>query len=237
MKVVIGILLTLLSVSIDAAPQGRHIFVEGEGVYTATPDSAKIKLKLEFKGNTALGAKQAADSAFKDFVSGIGEFDIAEDDFSSSKVVTRVNTDYDLEGRRVNDGYIATRGITLTLNNLEQLNIFLDYALSKGVKEIRDVDLKSSKEKEYQAKAKEMAIKSAISEAKDTAEMFGMVLGSVYSINSNYSDSYDFYSFDKEAVEKITVTASRMPKEMNQYLKAKINFSASIEAIFDLEKP
>lgn len=237
MKFVASLILALASFTIAAEPPGRHILIEGEGVYTATPDNARINLKLEFKKDTALLAKQATDTAFKDFISGIKEFNIKEDDFSTSKIVTQANTDYDLDGREVNDGYIATRGITLTLNNLNQLNQFLDYALSKGVKEIRDVELKSSKEKEYQAKAKEMAIKNAISEAKDTAEMFGMKLGAVYSINSSHSSNYDFYSFDSVSYEKITVTASRVSNELNQYLKAKIKFSANIKAIFDLENP
>lgn len=241
MKVIISLLLVLVSFTLSAEPQGRHIFVEEKGVVTAKPDIATISFELNAKNDDSHLAKKAVDTTFNQFLKGLKEFDVKAEDISASSLLTERNYQYDEQGNDIPQGFTAKRTVKITLRNLQKLNKFLDYALSVGMGVIESVDLSSSKKAEFKEQARAEAIKKVISKAESTARLFDMELGTVYSIDSGYSRSYQSYGFANDS-EKIVVTGSRIninKKDIfeGQYLEAKITFSESVKVVFDLIEP
>jgi|GEM_PF-2640610 len=236
MKKIIGLLCLVMGLSALAAPQGRHIMIEGQGVVTAKPDVVEIKFELIAKKDTGLEAKKIVDEIFNDFLSGLDKFSIKKEDISASSILTENNYQYDDNGNEQIVGIIATRTITVKLLDISELNSFLDYALEKKMDVVDKIDLTSSKINELKDQARRKAVDDAIRKAKVSAEFFDAKLGPVYSVNYGYSNSYQNYGFHNDA-ETIVVTASRIDRKdlvQGQYLEAQITFKESVNVIFDL---
>ena len=164
---------------------------------------------------------------------GLGKFNVDEKNVSASSISTAPEYSFGDNEKRVLDGYRASRNLKVTLNNLEHLNAFMDFALSVQLDEITRVELKSSKEAELKNEARALAVADAKERGSLLANAFGATIGKIYSIGSSTDDSIGRYGVNN-GIERI---GSRMgkPQVTGQYLQENMVFSASISVVFDLE--
>lgn len=220
----------------SSLPNNRHISVVGTAQLKAKPDIAVIHLEVESFKTTSFEAKKDVDKRVNDFLGGLAQFNIDEENVSASNISTQPNYSYSNSDKRELDGYTANRNIKVTVNDLKNLNVFMDFALSVQIDEIRNIELKSSKADELKDEVNTLAVKNAKEKGRSLANAFDAQLGKIYSINSTSNNMRHRYGANSD-IERIEVTGSRMSKLLSpgKYLQENIVFSASVSVVFDLE--
>jgi len=223
--------------SSSSLPNNRHIEVIGTAKVKAKPDIAVIHLEVESLKSRSADAKKAIDDRVNNLLQGLAKFNINEENVSASNISTQAYYSYSENDKRELEGYIATRSLKVTLNDLKNLNAFMDFALSVQINEINNIELKSSKADELKDEVNALAVKNAKEKGKSLANAFDAELGKIYSINSTSNNSRHRYGANSD-IERIEVTGSRLfnkPSGPGKYLQENIIFSASISVVFDLE--
>lgn len=240
MKIIWAILLMAfcaVSMANTSLPPNRHISVHGKAKITAKPDTAKITFEVKVIKDQALAAKKEVDTRVNRLLDGMEKFGVTEGNVSASNLLTEPHVTYKEDDTETTAGYVATRTLTVTLNDLKRLNDFIDFALSVEINEIENIELMSSNADKLRDRVKALAVQNAKSKGASLANAFGAELGKIYSINSNtYGSSYGYGSHG--GIERIEVTGSRLDPDdfaPGRYLQATINFTAEINVVFDLE--
>jgi uncharacterized protein YggE len=219
----------------NSLPDNRHISIVGTAQLTAKPDIAVIKLEVESLKTKSIDAKKDVDERVNNFLDGLAQFNIDEENVSASSITTQPNYSYSSNDKQELDGYTANRNIKVTLNDIKRLNAFMDFALSVKIDEIRSIELKSSKADSLKDEVNSLAVKNAKEKGRSLANAFDATLGKIYSINSTSNNNRYRYGENSD-IERIQVTGSRVSKPRpGKYLQENIVFSASISVVFDLE--
>jgi uncharacterized protein YggE len=220
----------------SSLPNHRHISVVGTAQLKVKPDIAVLHLEVESLKSTSLEAKQEVDNRVNNFLDGLAQFGIDEDNVSASTVSTEPQYSYSKMDSKKLDGYIAQRNLKVTLNEITQLNTLMDFALSVKLNKIRNIELKSSNEQSFKDEVNDLAVKNAKQQGVSLAKAFDAKLGRIYSINSTSNQSRQRYGANRD-IEHIMVTGSRMNQSAKpgKYLQENLVFSASISVVFDLE--
>lgn len=233
MRTILGLLLSMAVSTVMAGtplPDGPHIVVAGEGKTTVKPDSARVSVGFEQRASQPLPAKQTVDRQVNALLAGSERFGIAEAGIRASDLSVSEDVDYDDKGRRISNGHVAERSVSVVLNDLERLNEFLDFCLSVGASDISQVSFESSRAAELRAEAKRKAVTSAREKGEEMARAFGTRLGQVYSIDSVNSRSTD--GWGAVTLDRIQVTGARL--ESGRYLQPTVDYSESVHAVFEL---
>lgn len=225
-----------LSFANTPLPNGPHIAVTGNAEMKAMPDLAIVHLSLESIKKTSLDAKRDVDERVNNLLDGMDKFNILEDDVSASNISTEVRYAYNRNERDKIEGYVARRTLKVTLNKLEHLNAFMDFALNVKVNAIRNIELKSSKEKQLKEEVNALAVNNAKIKGNSLARAFDAKLGRIYSINSSSNQNRHRYGAN-ERVERFAVSGAMNDSsaKAGRYLQENIVFSASVSVVFNLE--
>ncbi len=220
----------------NSLPNNRHISVVGTAQLKAIPDIAVVHLEVESVKIKSVDAKKDVDIRVNKFLDGLAKFNINEENVSASSITTQPNYSYSHNDKRELDGYTANRNIKVTLNDLNNLNSFMDFALSVQIDAINNIEFKSSKADKLTDEVNALAVKSAIENDNSLANAFNAKLGKIYSINSTSNSSRYRYGANSD-IERIEVTGSLInePSQPGKYLQENIVFSSSISVVFDLE--
>lgn len=232
MRFISLVVLALFSVNLLAnspLPNNRHISVTGEAQLEAKPDTAVISLNVESAQKESIDAKQEVDKRVNLLLGGLANFNIKEDDISASRISTEPDYDYQ-QRERVLIGYRATRTLKITLNDIEKLNDFLDFALSVKINQIQNIELKSSDEKNLKDKVNALAVKNAKEKGSSLAQAFDAKLGNIYSINSTSNHKRSRYGANHD----VEMMMARQSAPKGKYLYENIVFKANISVVFDL---
>jgi len=233
---IILIVFSVMSQANSSLPDNRHVSVQGTAKITAIPDIVRISLEVKSIKKTALDAKKEVDKRVNQLLYGLDKFDVKENGVSASSLLTEPHITYTDDDTEVISGYVATRTLKVTLNNIAKMNDFIDFALSVEVNEIEDIQLLSSKAKELRDEVNLLAVKNAKEKGLSLAKAFDAELGKIYSINS--SSNRTRYGYRTANTERIEVTGSRLdPNDLvpGRYLQATISFTSSISVVFDLQ--
>jgi uncharacterized protein len=213
-------------------PDTPHIVVSGEGKTSIAPDSARVTFSFQQRAPRPLPAKQAVDSAVNGVLQGLGEYAIDDNDVSASSLTTREDVDYSDDGKRVSNGFVASREVTVVMRQLERLNDFLDAGLASGADDIDSIAFESTQADRLRAEARAEAVQGAQRRAAAMAAAFGASLGPVYSIDS--VNSRHDARFAGRSLDRIEVTGSRLPG--GRYLQPTVAFTESVSAVFELRR-
>jgi uncharacterized protein YggE len=225
-----------LSQANTSLPSNRHIAVTGKAEMMAMPDIAIVHLNVESTKKTSLDAKKEVDERVNNLLDGLSQFKIDEANVSASNISTEVRYSYNRGERDKIDGYIARRSLKITLNDIEKLNAFMDFALSVKIDAIRNIELKSSKEQALKAEVNALAVKNAKAEGETLAKAFDAKLGRIYSINSNTNQNRHRYGANNDAEQyDVSARMGSASAKKGRYLQENIVFSASISVVFDLD--
>lgn len=210
-------------------PDGPHVVSRGEGRVTTSPDLAVIDFAIEGRGPDSAAAKAVADRAADGLLTATTRFSIAGKDIDPSGL--RVGEDVEVSdgGRRVSNGFSATRRVQVKLRDLPRFNDFLDAALAGGGVALTNIEFESSRKDALMAEARSLAVAEARERASGLARAFDARLGKVYSIESTRTGGVrSGYELDR-----IEVTGARM--RTSRDIQPEVEYTTTIEAVFELE--
>ncbi|USD41539.1 oxidative stress defense protein [Vibrio sp. SCSIO 43135] len=180
---------SVASFSVFANPSFPHIATTGYGEVVAKPDMAEFSVKVVETTLTAEQAKQTVDKVVEDFLASLKSNGVEADNFTSSNLYLTPQYHYPKKGKPELVGYRATRSVTVVVEDLSQLNQYLDLALADGINQVNNIRLKVKDEASYQEQARMAAIKDANQKAKSLAEGFEQELGPVWRVNYNMQNN------------------------------------------------
>lgn len=218
----------------SSLPNNRHISVTGNAQLSAKPDIAIVHLQVEDIQTESAMAKKEVDKRVNQLLDGLATFNIDEENVSASNISTQPHYNYSRNNKREIDGYKARRSLKVTLNNLKHLNAFMDFALSVKINEIRNIELKSSKEDALKNEVNALAVADAKSKGQSLAQAFDAKLGRIYSINATSNNSYHRFGSNQE-VERMAMSVQMDKSAPGRYLQENIVYNASISVVFDLD--
>lgn len=176
----------LVSLGVYAnSPDFPHLQTTGYGEVTATPDMAEFTARIVETTMTAEQAKQTVDKVVTDFLAQLKDQGVDDDNVSSSNLYIAPQYHYPKSGQPELVGYQASRTVNVTVNELADLNQYLDIALSSGINQVQNVQLKVKEQAKYQEQARQAAIKDANAKAKSLASGFGKTVKGVWRIDYN----------------------------------------------------
>ncbi|KOO13538.1 hypothetical protein AKJ18_17380 [Vibrio xuii] len=189
-KVTAALSLSVISfASFATSPDFPHLATTGYGEVVAKPDMAQFSVKVVDSTMTAEQAKQSVDSSVTAFLKALSDEGVENDDISSSNLYITPQYHYPKKGKPELVGYRASRSITVTVDELADLNRYLDLALNSGINQVDNIQLKVKDQATYQQQARLEAIKDANSKAESLAKGFGKEINGVWRIDYNMSGS------------------------------------------------
>lgn len=181
---------SLFSLSVWAnTPNFPHLVTTGYGEVIATPDMAEFTVKVVESTMNAEQAKQMVDNVVNDFITQLKEEGVTGASINSSNLYLTPQYHYPKKGKPELVGYRASRTVKVKVDDLANLNQYLDIALSEGINQVDTIRLKVKDEAKYQQQARLAAIKDANAKAASLADGFGQELGSVWRIDYNVPNS------------------------------------------------
>src|SRR5690554_718234 len=214
--------------AVASIPTGPHITITGTGEIQVKPDSAVLSLQVRAEEDTSLAAKAEVDTRVNKLLAGLERFGVSESDISASSLSTDQNVQHNRDGESKVIGYRARRTLTVTLKDLNQLNDFMDFALSVEINEINNIQLTASNADELNAQALAAAVENAKQQASHLAKSFDAELGTMYSINAGQTNSrFAYGAHEMRAVMADAAAPGR-------YLEETITFNANINVVFNL---
>ena len=214
-------------------PDAPHVVANGEGEIVVAPDMATVTLTAQYKNQNPAAAKQAVDRSVNAVLKLAAQFGLATADVTASDLSLDKRWHTDDNDRRIDDGYAASREVTLKVHDLAKVNVLVDAALAAGMNTIDGVDFESSREEELRLQARAKAALDARAKAIELAKGFGATLGPVYSINSLNSNLAQSYG-GATTLDRIQVTGSHI--DAGQYLQPTVTYSERVSVVFELKR-
>ncbi len=162
-----------------------HLVTSGYGEVVATPDMATFSVKVVEITMNAEQAKTNVDQVVAAFSQRLLDSGVKRNQITSSNLYVTPQYHYPKTGKSELIGYRATRSVSVEVDDLSNLNQYLDIALEENINEVDDIQLKVRDEEKYQQEARLAAIKDAEQKAQFLAKGFGRELDSVWRIEYN----------------------------------------------------
>jgi len=160
----------------------KLVTVTGEGMVTATPDSAIIRLGVSSQGKTARAASDANAKDMSAVLAAIKETGIAERDIRTTSLSLNPIYDPNKTGPARLTGFRANNQVSVKIRDIGKLPSVLDRAIAAGANEMSGIEFLVS----TQAKLLDQARAAAIADARRKAELYanaaGMKVGRVMAI-------------------------------------------------------
>lgn len=213
-------------------PDVPHVVASGQGKVSVKPDTARVQFDFEQRAPQPLQAKLGVDAAINRLLDGLGAYGVADADITASSLDASEDVDYDDDGKRISNGFIASRSVTILLRDIDRLNAFLDNGLASGAHGIGAVGFESARKEALREEARKHAVADARTKAANMAIAFGAQIGPVYSIgsiNSHYENQYGATTLDR-----VEVTGSRVKR--GRYVQPEVEYTETVNAVFELRR-
>ena len=161
------------AVSVQAQdPNFPHLVTTGYGEVVAKPDMAQFSVKVTETTMNAEQAKAAVDKVVTAFTAQLKATGVNAQHISSSNLYLAPQYHYPKSGQPELVGYRASRSVTVEVDDVANLNQYLDVALANGINQVDNVQLKVRDEAKYQQQARMAAIEDAKLKARSIAKGF-----------------------------------------------------------------
>ncbi|MGB3773746.1 MAG: SIMPL domain-containing protein [Leeuwenhoekiella sp.] len=154
------------------------ITVSGQGEITVVPDQVTISLGVETSGEKAEMVKTANDNAIDNIIKYALKNGIKQNNIKTQYVNLNKNFNY----QDKTTSYSASQTLKLKMEDLNDYEDLIAGLLSQGVNSINGIEFSSSKMKEYEQKARSMAMQNAKEKADQYAGSAGKTVGQVMMI-------------------------------------------------------
>lgn len=201
-----------------------HIQTSGFGEVKVMPDRALLRLRVEEQGQTAEEAKSAADSSVDSLFELWMNAGIKREQIESSNLYISPQYHYAKNDRpRELVGYKASRSITLHVEDISQLEQYMDMAMTAGVNRVDSITLQSSQLEQHQQRALQLAIEDAKTKAARLAAGFDQEIEQAWRIN-----------YSPARIQPMRAQAMDSQLETNSYQDQSIAINERVEVIFKL---
>lgn len=161
------------------------ITVVGEAREEVAPDQAVLSGQLISKAKKLSIAKEENDGLAKRVASVAAAFDIPKEKIAASNVYIAPEYVWNQgENKQDQVGYIVSRNLSITMDNMEIHERLLSALLDKGIDQINGVQFNIADPESHQDKLRVKALENAHKRAQILAEAAGAKLGKVISINT-----------------------------------------------------
>jgi uncharacterized protein YggE len=229
-QILIIALLSLGAVSCHAQTSQRTIITSGSGLVSVSANMAELRLQLQAVDRNSAVAKQDVDSRVNDFIRALKRIGIDKTDVIAPTLRLSPNYEYINQKQRFT-GFRATRSVTVTLSDLEQLNELMDTALDSGIDQIGQLQLKVRDEQQYQLQAREQAIEDSKQKAQALAQAYGAKLGPIVQVRYQAAATNSPVPCGRPEAMMSRSASS----DMGQYIQDSIQFRDLVEVIFELQ--
>lgn len=200
----------------------RTIHVQGYDEIKVDPDSARVEMAVTIVDKDVLKAKKEVDKTMSAVLDVAKKLEIAQDEVTATQL--RVNAQYSYDnGKNELIGYEATRGITVTLRKLTQLDELLNACIQAGVNQVDEIELVTSKEKELKAQVLTLAIANAKEKAGILAAGFDAKVGKVQTVSA------------ERGAFAMSLSAPIEGLSADTYKPGKIKIVAELDVVFQLD--
>lgn len=164
-------------------PNFPHLVTTGYGEVIAKPDMAEFSVKVTETTMNAEQAKAAVDKVVTAFTAQLHASGVTAQQISSSNLYLAPQYHYPQSGQPELVGYRASRQVTVTVDDVANLNQYLDIALAQGINQVDNVQLKVRDQAKYQQQARMAAIEDAKLKARSIAKGFKRNLAGVWRVD------------------------------------------------------
>ena len=180
-----------LVLAASVAAQAGSLRVTGEGSVSAVPDSAEVRMSVLAAGPRAEPAMAELSANLSDILTALKNAGIAESDLQTTSlrldpVFAPYNQREDNRPPRI-DGYRASTGLSVRVDQIDRLGMIIDAALSAGANGFDGVQFLLSDTSEPRRTARVRAVDDAFQKARTYAEAAGLRLGDVLEITEGGS--------------------------------------------------
>jgi len=210
----------------------RTISTNGYGEVKVQPDIAKLHLNVTVSKKQALDAKKEADLRINKLLVDLKNNNIDDKDIIASNLQTSPRYEHSSISGRKFVGYQASRGIEVTIRNLERLTDIMDVALANNIQTINQIVYESSAADKHKDQARLNAIADSKNKAGFLAQAYDAELGAITTINyhSNHRVSQSYSENMVMADAKFSSASSNR----GVYKTREITFTDNIQVVFDL---
>jgi uncharacterized protein YggE len=199
----------------------RQIKVSGAGSVVSTPDLFSFVVHIEEKGELAGDLNKVIVAKTSKAVITLTDIGVPKKSIQSLQVRFNPWIEYKREGNQ-QKGFILSRKINVTLDELSQYDQAIDALLKIGITRIDGFNSTSSKSAEHYKTALQQALLNAKSLATKMAETLGLKLGKVMTISEQTSGHAAPVQMD--ALRSVK-SSSYQPGEMATQAKVEMVFS------------
>ena len=165
----------------------RVLHVSGSGAVEAAPDRAVVTLGVETEAETAVEAMAENSELMQAVIAAVEAEGVAEADIQTRTL--RLRPRHAETAPRVNGperelvGFRAENLVEVTLRDVDAIGGVLDAALAAGANRVESMRFMASEAAELRSQAREAAWQDAAQKADELAELAGVTLGDVLTID------------------------------------------------------
>ena len=166
-----------------AEPPVRTIKVAGGSGINVVPDEVILSLKVVTENKDLLAAKSDNDARTRSVLALAEKYRVQPKHVQIEQM--RLDPKYDRaesRGEQKLIGYSFARGIDITLHDFEILDPLLSDVLKAGANRVQNILFRTTKHREQQFEARQMAVAIAKEKASHLAELSGLMLGKAIAI-------------------------------------------------------
>jgi uncharacterized protein YggE len=199
----------------------RTIEVSGVGSISSVPDRFSFSLNIEKKGRNASDLNVLITNKTAEIVQTLIEIGVDKKAIQSLQVQFSPWIQYNGKERE-QKGFILSRTVTITLDNLKHYELAIDAVLKLGVNNINRFNYSDSNTEENYQAALQQALLNAQSRAKNMAKVLDLKLGQVISI---LEQSYG-------QVRPVQLEMRSMAKSSDSYQPGEMTTEARVKVVF-----
>jgi uncharacterized protein YggE len=173
-----------LSVNAQAAPQPvpvpSGLSVVGDSTVRAEPDVAYVTTGVQTRAPTAKQAQDDNTKRMTDVLAAIKRLGVKDEDLRTSGV--SLSPQYNPRTPEQIDGYVATNGVTITVQDVKRVGEVLDTAVTSGANQAGGIQFGIKDDTPLRQKALDGAVKAARARADAIAGAAGMKIAGVQSL-------------------------------------------------------
>jgi uncharacterized protein len=152
-----------------ATVEPPQIIVTADGVISATPDQAWIRIGAETRSKNSKDAQQRNAEAMTAVVQKIASFGIPKEAIRTTALDLQIEFDY-ANNRQTPRGYVARNTVEVRVDDLTKLGDVLDSVVASGATMIHGLRFDVKQREQIEGQALQAAVKSASAKAQAIAQ-------------------------------------------------------------------
>jgi uncharacterized protein YggE len=195
------ILLALISImlfsftAVGLAQDPRTICVTGEAEVRVVPDEVVLSLGVESNDIILENAVKQNDERTRKVMAAITEFNIGSKFIQTSRMEIRPLYNISYNKKEFN-GYLVSKGITLTIRNTDQFEAILKSLLEAGADNVNGIRFGTTESSKYKDQARVLAIRAAKEKAVMLAKELGQHVGKPLNIKEETFSPFNIKTGD-----------------------------------------